>query len=199
MKTTLCLLLSLLYSEGALLAQRNDMRNDMGFLFGYSQRNGSLRNDVFEGEFRLGFQFNPAYLLKEGKAGRLYAELPIMTAAGLDGKIDNNDVTGRIAGVAFVTPGLRYQVNLSPRLSVYFAGGVGFAAAGERIGVPNGQQIVTTKKTHWSEAGNYGGGLDFRLSDHFSLRAEARDFRARRETKIPGRNTGVMVGFAVRF
>ena len=93
--------------------------NDMGFLFGFSQRNASLRNDVIKGEVRLSFQFNPARLLKEGRAGRLYTEIPIMAAAGLNGKIDDN-VTGRIGGVAFVTPGLRYQLNLTPRLSVYF-------------------------------------------------------------------------------
>ncbi len=169
--------------------------NDLGFLFGFSQRNASLRNDVIKGEVRLSFQFNPARLLKEGRAGRLYAEAPIMTAAGLNGQIGDN-VTGRIAAVAFLTPGLRYQFNLTPRLSVYFGGGFGFAAARQRIGVPNGPQILTTNKTYWSEAGNYGGGVDFRLTHHWSLRAEARDFRARRDTKVPGRNTGILVGFA---
>ncbi len=174
---------------------------DMGFLFGFSQRNASLQNDVIKGEVRLSFQFNPAHVLKEvneGRAGRMYAEVPIMVAAGLNGKIDNN-VTGRIGAVVFVTPGLRYQFNLTPRLSIYFGGGFGFAAARQRTGVPSGQQILTTKKTYWSEAGNYGGGVDFRLTGHWSLRAEARDFRARSETQIPGRNLGVSVGFGFRF
>ncbi len=171
----------------------------MRCLFGFSQRDASLRNDVIESEVRLSFQFNPAYLLKkEGNAGRLYAEIPVMAAAGLNGKIDDN-VTGQIGAAAFVTPGLRYHFNLTPRLSVYFGGGFGFAAARQRIGVPSAQQILTTKKTYWSEAGNYGGGVDFRLTARWSLRAEARDFRARRETKVPGRDTGVLAGFAFRF
>jgi opacity protein-like surface antigen len=194
MKPALYLLAFTLLGNQALFGQKNDI----GFLFGFSQRNASLRNDVIKGEVRTSFQFNPACLLKEGGPGRLYAEIPIMTAAGLNGKI-NDTVTGRVAGVAFITPGLRYHINLSPRLSLYFGGGFGFAAAGERIGVPNGLQLITTKKYHWSPAGNYGGGLDYRISDHFSLRAEARDFRASRETKVPGRNTGATVGFAVRF
>ncbi len=101
--------------------------------------------------------------------------------------------------MVFATPGLRYQFNLTPRLSVYFGGGFGFAAARQRIGVPNGQQILTTQKTYWSQAGNYGGGVDFRLIDPWSLRAEARDFRARKGAKVPGRNAGVLVGFAFRF
>ncbi len=172
--------------------------NDMGFLFGFSQRNASLQNDVIKGEVRLSFQFNPAHLLKEWSAGRLYAEAPIMSAVGLNGQIDDND-TGQLGAVAFLTPGLRYQFKLTSRLSVYFGGGFGFAAARQRIGVPTGEQIVNTKKTYWSEAFNYGGGVDFRLTHHWSLRAEARDFRARRDTKVPGRNTGVFVGFAFRF
>ncbi len=194
MKLTLCLLVSTVLFGSNLMAQSYDM----GFLFGFSQRDASIQNDVIKGEVRLSFQFNPARLLKGEGAGRLYAEVPIMTAAGLNGEIDDN-VTGRIGAVVFVTPGLRYQFNLTPRLSFYFGGGFGFAAARQRIGVPSGQQILTTKKTYWSQAGNYGGGVDFRLTDHWSLRAEARDFRARRETKVPGRNTGVFVGFAFRF
>ncbi len=101
--------------------------------------------------------------------------------------------------MVFVTPGLRYQFNLTPRLSVYFGGGFGFAAARQRIGVPNGQQILTTQKTYWSQAGNYGGGVDFRFTERWSVRAEARDFRARKEAEVPGRSTGVQVGFAFRF
>lgn len=194
MKIAFSLLAAALFAQRTLPAQRNDL----GFLFGFSQRNASLRHDVIKGEVRLSFQFNPAVLLKEGKAARLYAELPVMTAAGLNGRIDET-VTGRVAGVALVTPGLRVHLNLTPRLSLYFAGGFGFAGARERIGVPTAQQVLTTKKTHWSEAGNYGGGLDYRLTSRWSLRAEARDFRARRQTRVPGRNTGVLIGFALRF
>jgi len=194
MKLTFCLLVLAVFCGANLMAQSNDM----GFLIGFSQRNASLQNDVIKGEVRVSFQFNPARVLKEGRAGRLYAEVPIMAAAGLNGKIDDN-VTGQIGAVAFATPGLRYQLNLTSRLSVYFGGGFGFAAARQRFGVPSGEQILTTKKTYWSQAGNYGGGVDFRLTDHWSLRAEARDFRARRQTKVPGRNTGVFVGFAFRF
>ncbi len=173
--------------------------NDLGFLFGFSERNASLSKDVIKGQVRLSFEFNPARLLKGGeRAGRLYAEIPIMTAAGLDGKIDDN-ATGRIGAVVFVTPGLRYQFNLIPRLSIFVGGGFGFAVARQRIGVPSGQELVTTKKTYWSEAVNYGGGVEFRLTRRWSLRAETRDFRARKEAKVPGRNTGILVGFAFRF
>ena len=194
MKLTFCLLVSMVFCGANLMAQSNDM----GFLFGFSQRDASIRNDVIKGEVRLSFQFNPARRLKGESASRLYAEVPIMTAAGLNGQIDDN-VSGRLGAVVFVTPGLRYQINLTPRLSVYFGGGFGFAAALQRIGVPSGEQIQTTKKTYWSVAGNYGGGVDFRLTGRWSLRAEARDFRARKEAKVPGRNTGVLVGFAFRF
>jgi opacity protein-like surface antigen len=197
MKLTFYLFVCTIFCGANLMAQSNDM----GFLFGFSQRNASLQNDVIKGEVRLSFQFNPARVIKEvkeGRAGRFYAEVPIMVAAGLNGKIDEN-VTGRIGAVVFVTPGLRYEYNLTPHLSVYFGGGFGFAAARRRIGVPNGDQILTTRNTYWSAAGNYGGGVDVRLTDRWSLRAEARDFRARSETKIPGRNLGVLVGFAFRF
>ncbi len=188
------LLVSTVLCGPSLMAQSYDM----GFLFGFSQRNASLQNNVVNGEVRLSFQFIPARLLKGESAGRLYAEVPIMTAAGLNGKINGN-VTGRIGAMVFVTPGLRYQFNLAPRLSVYFGGGVGFAAARHRTGGPSGEQIQTAKKTYWSEAGNYVGGVDFRLTDRWSLRAEARNFIARKEAEVPGRNIGVLVGFAFRF
>lgn len=108
-------------------------------------------------------------------------------------------MTGRVGGVLFVTPGLRFHVNLHSRFSLYAAGGLGGAVSGERTGVPSGQNVVTTRKTYGSFAGNYGGGIDLRLSARWSLRAEARDFRARKEAKIPGRNTAVQAGFAFRF
>ncbi len=194
MKLTFCLLVSAVFCGANLMAQSNDM----GFLFGFSRHNASIRNDVIYGEARLSFQFNPARRLRGERVGRLYAEFPVMAAAGLNGRIDDS-VTGRLGAVVFVTPGLRYQFNLTPRLSVYFGGGFGFAAARQRIGVPGGEQILITKRIYWSEAGSYGGGVDFRLTRRWSLRAEARDFRARKEAKVPGRNTGVLVGFAFRF
>ncbi len=175
--------------------------NEMGFLFGFAQRNASLQDNVIRGQVRLSFQFNPAHLVKEvreGGAGRFYVEAPIMAAAGLNGTITDT-VTGRIGAVVFVTPGIRYELHLTPRLSVYLGGGFGFAAGRQRIGTPSGGQILTTKKSCWSEAGNYGGGVDFRLTNRWSLRAEARDFRARQETRIPGRNLGILAGFAFRF
>ncbi len=194
MRFTFWLLVSTVLCSPSLMAQSYDM----GFLFGFFQHNASLRNDVINGEVRLSFQFNPAHLVKEGSAGRLYVEVPVMTSAGLNGKIDDH-VTGRLGVVTFVTPGLRYEHNLTRRLSVYFGGGFGFAAARHRVGVPSGEQISTTKKTYWSEAGNYGGGVDLQLTHRWSLRAEARNFLARKDAEVPGRSIGVQVGFAFRF
>jgi|GEM_PF-1461431 len=194
MKAFPFLLLIALVTEGTLQAQKNDI----GFLFGFSQRNASIRKDVIQGEARLSMQVNYSRLAREGTHGRIYFEVAVLSAAGLNGKIDET-VTGRVGAVVFITPGLRLHLKLTSRFSAYVAGGLGVAISRERIGVPIGQQVVTTKNTYTSFAGNYGGGLDFRLTDHWSLRGEVRDFRAKRETKIPGRNTAVHVGFAYSF
>lgn len=84
MKTLHMLFLAAQIPGGQLTAQQHEI----GFLFGFSQRNASIRNDVIKGQARVSMQVNYGMLLTEGRAGRVYFEVPVMGAAGLDGKID---------------------------------------------------------------------------------------------------------------
>ncbi len=177
--------------------------SDLGFLFGFSQRNASVREDVIRGEVQVGFQVNYAWQLVEGRVGRLYLELPVQFVAGSNGEISDR-VIGRAGGIVFVTPGLRYHYNLTPRVALYAAGGGGIAHKQERFGSRIGNQIVEVDRSNTGGAFNFGGGLDFRLTKFWSLRGEARSFRTTQATTLQTntfsrRNVIAQFGLALHF
>lgn len=183
-----------LLSSHSLLAQNSDL----GFLFGFSQRNASVRGDVLTGEASVGFQVNYAHQLVEGKGGRLYLEFPALFAAGVDGQI-SRQVIGRAGGTVFFTPGLRYHYNLASRLAVYGAAGAGIANKQERFGTVVGDRVIERDTSKTGGAYNFGGGLDFRLTRLWSLRGEVRSFRTTQAATLARRSTVVQFGFALHF
>ncbi|MCX6612473.1 MAG: outer membrane beta-barrel protein [Acidobacteria bacterium] len=177
--------------------------SDVGFLFGFSQRNASIRDGVIRGEVKVGFQVNYAWQLVEGRGGRLYVELPVQFVAGSNGELGDR-VIGRAGGIVFVTPGLRYHFNLTPRLAIYAAGGGGIAHKEERFGSRVGDQIVEVDRPKTGGAFNFGGGLDFRLTKLWSLRGEVRSFRTTEATTLQTnsfsrRSVLAQFGFALHF
>lgn len=187
-----------LLSGPSLLAQNSDL----GFLFGFSQRNASVRNDVIRGEVSASFQVNYARQLVEGKGGRLYLEFPALFAAGSDGELSNR-VIGRAGGTVFFTPGLRYHYQLAPRIAVYAAAGAGIAHKEERFGTVvgnvTGNSVIERDESNTGGAYNFGGGLDFRLTRLWSLRGEVRSFRTTQATTLTRRSTIAQFGFALHF
>lgn len=183
-----------LLSGHGLLAQNSDL----GFLFGFSQRNASIRNDVIRGEVSVSFQVNYARQLVEGKGGRLYLEFPALFAAGSDGEL-SNQVIGRAGGTAFFTPGLRYHYHLASRIGVYAAAGVGIAHKEERFGTVVGNRVLERDVSKTGGAYNFGGGLDFRLTRLWSLRGEVRSFRTTQAATLARRSTIAQFGIALHF
>jgi opacity protein-like surface antigen len=188
------LTLFMLLSGHSLLAQNSDL----GFLFGFSQRNASVRNDVIRGEVSVSFQVNYARQLVEGKGGRLYLEFPALFAGGSNGEI-SNQVIGRAGGTAFFTPGLRYHYNLASRVAIYAAAGAGIAHKEERFGTVVGNQVIERDESNTGGAYNFGGGLDFRLTRLWSLRGEVRSFRTTQAATLTRRSTIAQIGFALHF
>lgn len=184
-----------LLGAGGLFAQNSDL----GFLFGVSVRNASIANGVVRGETQVSLQVNYAWQLREGKGGRLYIEVPVQTAAGSSGEVGRGQVTGRAGGILFVTPGLRYHYNLSPRVVVYAAAGGGFASKTENYGFVSGNNVTSVTQTKVGGAFNVGAGLDFRLTRLWSLRGEVRSFRTTQTAALSKTSTMAQFGFALHF
>ncbi len=129
---------------------------------------------------RAGVQLNYARQLWENPAGRLYLELPVF-APDLDG----HAYTFRF----FFTPGLRYHFNVTHRIAIYVSAGGGFASWPAR---------------HQTNlARGLGGGLDYRLTRRWSLRADVRNLTTSlRFTSPSGRlpnNPVVNIGAGLHF
>src|SRR5258706_253832 len=87
--------------------------------------------------------------------------------------------------VVFFTPGLRYHLNLKPRVAVYAAVGGGMALRQQKVFTfatePIGSIIspLLSVRTGWKASGAFdlGAGFDFRLTRLLSMRGELRSFR----------------------
>ena len=153
-----------------------------------------------ETQYRIGVQVNYARQLLERRAGRLYLELPVSSYAapvgqGIITALGAIREIARPERIVFVTPGLRYHLNLSPRFAVYASAGVGVAVRQQKIfslapiaeGALGSPLLGTRIGWKGSPAGNLGAGIDFRLTRLLSLRGEFRSFRT---TSVPGFGTG---------
>ena len=146
----------------------------------------------------LGAQINYARQLKEYNAGRLYLELPLLIGARTSGTVAGY-VMGSVQTGIYFTPGVRFNINLDPRISLYVAGGAGLASFNENTAYVGKGVITRTNGWSTSLAGAFGGGLDFRLTRLISLRAEVRDFVSRPGIGLTdGRNHPVF-GFGMGF
>jgi hypothetical protein len=86
---------------------------------------------------------------------------------------------------SMVTPGVRLMSPLSSRFSVYVVGGGGggfFSYPAVQTGI---LPLTSNEVSHGAVA--FGGGVDFRLSRHFSLRLDVRDY-------VTGRNLDGVIG-----
>lgn len=169
----------MLMAAGAVMAQNHDLGILVGVNGPASQTITTWGGPRIETNAGGNFQINYATQLKETKVGRLYLELPLLVGARSAQVVDSSISTNTQAGVYF-TPGLRFNVDLTSRVSVYGTAGVGVAAFGNINSVE--KAALNSFSADWTSslAGAFGGGLDIRLSRLISLRAEGRDFIARR-------------------
>ena len=90
------------------------------------------------------------------------------------------------ANGTIVTPSARLMVPLEPRISVFGAvGGGGGQFHNYTLSSDNPPQLKTHSVYHGVFSA--GGGIDFRISRHFSIRVDARDY-------VTGRDLGGVLG-----
>jgi hypothetical protein len=112
---------------------------------------GLLTGAAFSKDAGFGMQANYAWQFWESRVGRLYVEAPIIIPVAQE----TNQIN------IYITPGIRYHFNLSSRVAVY-------AAAGMGVG-------VRANPADASMAYELGLGLDYRLNRRWSVRGDIRD------------------------
>jgi hypothetical protein len=85
-------------------------------------------------------------------------------------------VFGSSAGIIYFTPGIRWNLPLHSRVSLYGTAGGDLAGIYRSSSVVINNQVSATSRVGATLAAAIGGGLDLRLSRLISLRGEARDF-----------------------
>ena len=180
---------------GAAVAQNSDL----GLLAGVAHSSFAFENGRTTSEYRIGFQLNYAWQLLERPAGRLYLELPVIAPVGSFALVGRG-VSASSSARIFVTPGIRYQVNLQPRLALYVAGGGGIAMKVQRSVFISGINVSATSRTVTRAAAGFGGGVDFRLTRLLSLRGEVRDLITSPQVGFGDwHNLSTQFGFALHF
>jgi hypothetical protein len=190
------LLIALLHTC-ALLAQNNEVSLYSGLM----RHSSVVRPDSTKIEYRSAGMFNIANQCAAGSFGRLSLEFPIMWA---DGRYQSSTraLLGRKATTTFLTPGLRFERNLSKRATVYATAGLGIVTTNERVSIQRPGFTATSTGTAYRVglAGNIGGGIDLRLTRLLSIRFETRDFITKRNSTLFRRhNITPLVGLAFHF
>ena len=166
-------LLTILLAGGA-----GAQNSDLGLLLGISGPTSSVRTGSgvrVSSSVGAHGQINYAQQLRETSAGRLYLELPLLLGGQVSSHVSSS-IVASAGGMIFFTPGVRLNIAPHSRVSFYLAGGAGVAAFDENRAVMMAGRISVDQGWSATPAGEFGGGLDFRLTRLMSLRAEVRDF-----------------------
>ena len=161
--------------------------SDFSFLFGCSlARPVDPSGARLDGVGRWAWQTSYGYQILQRSVGSLWLEVPMtfVFASGSptpDTHVDNDFFS--------LTPGLRYQIPLNRRFSIYGAAGGGYGSF--RKYQPTASSPLSTASSHYGVF-DFGAGLDFRLIRRISLRTEVRDFVSGRGLSgAPGRHHAV--------
>jgi hypothetical protein len=178
---------------GAASAQNSDL----GLLLGV----GSVRTTVVrtrtESQVSAHGQINYAAQLKEWPGARLYLELPLLMGGQVRSTVSRG-VSASTGAIVYFTPGVRCNVPIHNRVSLYGTAGAGLAGFGGNRANVNNSGISASSGFEAALAGAAGAGMDFRLSRLMSLRFEARDFITRAGLTSSGHNH-LVYGFGVGF
>lgn len=177
-------------------AQRIDLAVLAGAAFSHTDGGGaslitvSTRNSVAA-------QANLSVLLAKPKSGELFAELPVVAVPSVSVGVDASSLRVTTTHL-FITPGVRYEVNLRSRITPYVAGGVGlvrFGGAELKLDPSYGISITSQVKP----AIGFGGGVNVRLTPRIALRTEIRDFVALGSNVAYRHRPVLAAGLAFRF
>jgi hypothetical protein len=174
--------------------------SDLGLLLGGSLRvNGRVAPGVVTSNVSAAGQINYAIQLREAGAGQLFIELPLIIAAGVEGRISGSTIEGSARNTIFFTPGVRWKFTPASRVSFYVAAGGGLASFGENFGLVQPGLVSGSIGRVTTGALGFGGGIDIRLTRLVSLRAEGRDLITRGNIDGSANHTLLMVGAALHF
>lgn len=170
----------------ACAASAQVQNTDISFMLGPVSTSAAIVNNVdgsvstFTGSVGISNQFNYGYQVLATGAGNLYIETPITFIFRGTGTVTTSPPGGLVASIdrnaTYFTPGVRFKIPTGSRVSLYAVAGIGTGIYGERDAVVNNQLVASTDNTTVHLSGDVGGGIDFRISRSFSLRAEERDF-----------------------
>lgn len=150
------LLTLLCFVGGPAHAQKNELAAEGSGLFTVSP---------YEADWGGGFQINYAHRLVSVPLLSLYGEVPF--EAGFNNtRFLFNDLASEKYNNYYLTPGLKLKFAPGFIVSPYVAAGIGWA-------------YFSSKQNNATDnlfAADWGGGLDFKVFPHVSLRLEARDF-----------------------
>ena len=172
---------------------------DLGLLLGVSGPSTSTNNGVVTSTaVSAHFQVNVALQMKETTAGRLYLEFPFLIGGHVRSTVGKG-VYASEGATLYLTPGVRWNFFPHSRVSVYGAVGGGLAGfAGDRASVTTeGVNALTGFAA--TLGGEFGGGLDLRLSRLVSLRFETRDFITEKGFEGVAGHHHLIFGFGMGF
>jgi hypothetical protein len=134
-------------------------------------------------------QVSYGYQIASTTAGNFWLELPQTFTWSAAGTISGLTVTSLDKNAWYFTPGLRFKTRTYGRVSIYGAAGFGYGSLFSVQSVVNGSTgaVTATSTENFHPAGDFGGGIDVRLSRLLSIRAEGRDF-------VTGPNLGGVSG-----
>lgn len=145
------------------------------------------------------FNIESAFPVTHESRATLWADVPFLftwppaQSATIPGSASLN--------VSMIVPAARLMVHVRPRVSIFGALGAGYCDCTQPalISSANGLALHATDTYHGVIGA--GGGLDFRMTRHFSLRADVRDYvTGRNLSGIPGRNHLVpLLGVAAHY
>ena len=177
--------------------------SDLGLLLGISGPSSQVVTTAgtqvkVTGSVGASGQINYAMQLKDYPTGRLYLELPLLLGGRASGTVAGF-VRGSVQAGIYFTPGVRYNLNVHNRISLYGMGGAGVATFDQDTAYTGKGTITATTGWSTSFAVAFGGGLDFRCTRLISLRGEVRDFVSREGLGLTDGRNHTVFGFGMGF
>jgi opacity protein-like surface antigen len=167
MRILTCICLAGVFGSSA-FAQRHELGLTLGALFSADRSTGLTSGSG------AGFQANYGYRLTGGDRAALYLETHFLASPHRDVESSDTSATANYATLYF-TPGIRVKFAPNARVSPYVAAGGGLAwyeQSREQIGgAPN-----SAPRNIYRGAFQFGGGVDVKVWNWMSIRAEVRDF-----------------------
>jgi opacity protein-like surface antigen len=141
------------------------------------------------------FQFNAGHTIHSYSFADLWWEFPTTFVFRGTAHV-GGDVATYSYSSSMGTPGVRLQVPIGSRVTLYGAVGVGYGFF-QTDSTSVSPAISAQSRTNYHGVFDFGGGMDFRLTRRLSLRGEVRDFVTGQGLGgVSGRNH-VVAGFGV--